>query len=476
MAERKKKISYGMQRLKYVLADWLSANISFAAFNAFRFYFFHLSSNHDFHSFIFSHKLIAEQIIIPVVLLGIYWLSGYYNHPFKKSRMQEFITTFFSAFCSTLLIYLALLTNDQVTLASTNYLIIGSLFIILFVVTYAFRLLITTRSIQLFRHSEWNYNSIIVGTSDEAAKLARRLSDKRQNLGYNVVGFVEIDGEPRSEKITENIISFDDLEDAVRRLDVEQIFISPYKFDEREVLGILFRLFPLNTTIKISPDTLNYVTSSIHLQDIYAEPFVDLTSPRVSESSKNIKRLLDVAMSSVALALLAVPMAVIAACVKGSSKGPVIYSQERIGYRQRPFRIYKFRSMRTDAEKDGPKLTSENDTRMTPIGKVLRKYRLDELPQFWNVLKGDMSIVGPRPEREYFIRRIVEKAPYYSLVHQVRPGITSWGMVKYGYASTVEEMVERTRYDLIYLSNMSIAVDFKIMIYTIKTVLTGEGK
>lgn len=164
-----------------------------------------------------------------------------------------------------------------------------------------------------------------------------------------------------------------------------------------------------------------------------------------------------------------------AIAVKCNSKGPVIYSQERIGFRQIPFNIYKFRSMRVDAEADGPRLSEEDDPRITRVGRVLRKYRLDELPQFWNVLKGDMSLVGPRPERAYFIDRIVKKAPYYTLVHQVKPGITSWGMVKFGYAKTVDEMVERTRYDLIYLSNMSVAVDFKILIHTINTVVMGKG-
>ena len=131
--------------------------------------------------------------------------------------------------------------------------------------------------------------------------------------------------------------------------------------------------------------------------------------------------------------------------------------------------------MITEAEIDGPRLSSDDDPRITKIGKWMRKYRLDELPQFWNVLKGEMSIVGPRPEREFYIKQIIEKAPYYTLVCQVRPGITSWGMVKYGYASNVEQMVERTRFDLIYLANMSLSLDCKILIYTIKTVLGGEG-
>jgi lipopolysaccharide/colanic/teichoic acid biosynthesis glycosyltransferase len=166
---------------------------------------------------------------------------------------------------------------------------------------------------------------------------------------------------------------------------------------------------------------------------------------------------------------------VIALAVKREKSGSVIYSQERIGYHKHPFKIYKFRTMRADAEADGPSLSSDKDSRVTRVGRFLRKYRLDELPQFFNVLRGDMSLVGPRPEREYYIRQIVAKAPYYNLVHQVRPGITSWGMVKYGYATTVDQMIERLQYDLLYLDNISLQVDLKILFHTVNTVLTGKG-
>ncbi|MDE6741459.1 MAG: sugar transferase, partial [Muribaculaceae bacterium] len=179
-----------------------------------------------------------------------------------------------------------------------------------------------------------------------------------------------------------------------------------------------------------------------------------------------------------AITLLALsPLFIILAVkVKMDSKGPVFYTQERIGLKERPFKIIKFRTMRTDAEADGPQLSNDDDPRVTKSGKVMRKFRLDELPQFWNVLKGEMSIVGPRPERKYFINKIIEKAPYYTLLYQARPGITSWGMVKYGYASRVDEMVERSKYDLLYISNMSILVDLKIMLYTVLTILEGKGK
>ncbi|MDE6077246.1 MAG: sugar transferase, partial [Muribaculaceae bacterium] len=273
----------------------------------------------------------------------------------------------------------------------------------------------------------------------------------------------------------ELVFPLDEVEALCREEKIDQIVIAGACYDEEKVMQILYKLYYLGIPVKIAPDTFSYVTSAIRLQDIYGEPYVDLTSPSLSESSKNVKRFMDVVFSALILLLLSPLYLLLAVMVKIDSKGPVIYSQERIGRKQKPFRIYKFRTMRTDAESSGPRLSEENDPRVTRVGRVLRKYRLDELPQFWNVLKGEMSIVGPRPERRFFIDQIMRCAPYHALVYQVRPGITSWGMVKYGYASSVDQMVERTHYDLIYISNMSLYVDLKILIYTVKTVVTGKG-
>lgn len=238
---------------------------------------------------------------------------------------------------------------------------------------------------------------------------------------------------------------------------------------------MLYRLIPLGIPVKISPESLSVLTSTIRLQNIYEEPYIDVSSANVSDATINMKRCLDVLVSALALIILALPMAVVTVMVRRSSPGGAIFSQERIGKSQKPFKIYKFRTMRQDAEAAGPQLSNPDDDRITPLGRTLRKYRIDELPQFWNVLKGDMSLVGPRPERRHFINRIMQKAPYYSLVHQVRPGITSWGMVKYGYATGVDQMIERLRYDLIYLANISVTNDLKIIIYTVKTVIKGRG-
>jgi exopolysaccharide biosynthesis polyprenyl glycosylphosphotransferase len=211
------------------------------------------------------------------------------------------------------------------------------------------------------------------------------------------------------------------------------------------------------------------------VSNVVGEPLVDISKADMSESTINIKRVSDIIVSIFVLILISPLLLTLAILIKLDSKGPIIYKQTRIGYHKKPFNIYKFRSMKVDAEANGPTLSSLDDPRITKLGKILRKYRLDELPQFWNVVKGDMSLVGPRPEREFYIKQIITKAPYYSLIHQVRPGITSWGMVKFGYASNVDEMISRLRYDLLYIENVSFAVDLKILFYTINTVLTGKG-
>ncbi|MDE5839363.1 MAG: sugar transferase, partial [Muribaculaceae bacterium] len=292
-------------------------------------------------------------------------------------------------------------------------------------------------------------------------------------ISHSIEGFFRIPGETDH---NEDAYDLDSIADFCRERNIDQIILAPQKSDEENILNLVYRLFPIGKPIKLSPDTLNFMTSSIRLKDIYGYPLVDLTHSSMSESEKNIKRTFDFTVSLITLIALSPLYLVLAIWVKKDSKGPVFYRQERIGLKERPFNIIKFRTMRTDAENDGPQLSSDFDPRVTKSGRIMRKYRLDELPQFWNVLKGEMSIVGPRPERKFFINKIIRKAPYYTLLYQARPGITSWGMVQYGYASDIDEMVDRSKYDLIYISNMSILVDLKIMLYTILTILEGKGK
>jgi exopolysaccharide biosynthesis polyprenyl glycosylphosphotransferase len=231
-----------------------------------------------------------------------------------------------------------------------------------------------------------------------------------------------------------------------------------------------------NVRINIIPDTFDILSGNVKMTSIFGVPLIRLNTLLMPSWQFSIKRILDIFLSAIALLVLSPLLLIISGLVKSTSRGTIFFFQERIGRNGIPFQIIKFRSMFTDAEKLGPQLSSTHDSRITKFGKFLRKTRFDELPQFWNVLAGDMALVGPRPERQFYIDQISKINPHYQKLHRIRPGITSWGQVKYGYAENVEEMVQRLRYDLLYLENMSLAMDIKILFYTVVIVLKGSGK
>lgn len=469
-------ISVIKQRMAYLVMDFVTTAIAFFIFNICR---FHILAHYglidgDVAMNISAKKLVLEQIFVPMALLAIYALAGFYNHPLMKSRLGIVTNSLCVSFVSTAIIYLTILLND-IGAKRLDYLIILILFVLLSIFVSMGRLLIASHVKRSFEKRGVSQVTLMIGNSRASRKTARLLLEGDRLMKNVVAGYVNIPGEePVHDESKE--WDLDDMADVCKEVHPDQIVIATAHNNEREVMDLLDRLIHLDIPIKIAPDTLSYVTSGIRLGDILGTPFIDLTSPRMSDCQKNLKRVGDILVSALMLLVLSPVYLILAIAVKRSTPGPVIYSQERIGMRQKPFRIYKFRSMQQDAEIGGPQLSHDSDQRITRVGAVMRKYRLDELPQFWNVLKGDMSLVGPRPERDFYIRKIMREAPYYALVFQVRPGITSWGMVKYGYASTVHQMVERSRYDLVYLNNMSIVTDVKILIYTVRTVVTGEGK
>lgn len=470
-----------LQRIKYVVGDFISSNIAVLLYNIARYTLWNdrIATMQGFatlESFLTDYSVVMGQILFPIAMMGVYYLSGYYIEVIRKSRLQELVTTLITSLVSALIVFFVAIINDMVSERAYNYEHIIVFWFISFAVVYMVRIYFTNQSAHKIRIGKLLTNVLIIGTSEKAAAFGKDLAGKNKHLGYKVVGYVRINGEHECANLKEEAYSIDKIGDICNTLAVNEFIIIPAKHNAKAILETVNTLFPLNLPIKIKPDIYNILVSRVRLSDFHGEPLVDISGSCMGHSASTIKRVADCMLSVLALVVLSPLFVYVAIRIKRESKGPIIYRQTRIGLHNRPFTIYKFRTMNVDAEHDGiPRLSSSKDERITPFGRFMRKYRIDELPQFWNVLKGDMSIVGPRPERRYFIDQITQQAPFYTLLHQVRPGITSMGMVKFGYAGSVDEMVERMKYDLIYLENMSLLNDLKIMVYTVETVLTGKG-
>lgn len=420
----------------------------------------------------------------------MYAFSGYYRNPYFKSHLDELQTTCATVIFGSFLYFFAividdvpLIDDDRVGLIKLLHVsprvyiqILLTMFCSVFIPVYFCRLALTHWTNNRIRRGEIGLRTLLVGNGKAAAMLVRELRESRRNNGYRIVGCIGSGHEKSVRDIGVSCFGeYADRERVVREQGIEAFLIASDVRAPKVTFRIVYDLMPFDCPIRLKATPEEIMSGLVRTGSLTSIPMIEYGVSRLTPFRRNLKRAGDILGSAVALVLLSPLLVLLACCIKADSEGRIIYAQERIGRCGRPFRMYKFRSMRSDAEADGPQLSRPDDGRVTRVGHILRKYRLDELPQFWNVLLGDMSLVGPRPERAFYIRQIMELAPYYSKLLQVRPGITSWGMVKFGYAGNVFQMVERMRYDLMYLDNCSLAVDLKIIGYTVRTVVTGKG-
>lgn len=475
------------QTLKYIICDTLSAMLAWSALFLFRKVVLENIGFNDVLHFYKDSNFWMGLVFVPAGWLTLYSIMGTYRNVMRKARLKELLETLIATLIGVVVIFFVLLIDDVYAVSGNAgvdtyrgyYASFLFLLAVQFLLTYLPRVLITSQTVRRVHSRRIGFPTLLIGSKKKAFQTYLDLENQEIYSGNLFSGFVSLsdDIDQQLASVMPHLGSTADLRKLVEQYAIEEAIIA-VEPDEQDKINEILR--DLDTSgdliIKITPDARDLIIGSIKQDSIFHSPLIVINNRLMPEWQYSLKRIADIVVSILAMIVLSPVYLVTAIIVKCTSPGPVFYAQERIGYHGKPFKMHKFRSMYVDAEQAGPALSKDDDPRITPFGRFMRKVRLDEIPQFYNVLKGTMSLVGPRPERQFYIDQIVKRAPEYLLLQRVKPGITSWGQVKYGYASTVDEMVERLRYDLLYLDNMSITTDIKILLYTVIIILQGRGK
>ena len=456
----------------YLICDAL------AACGAWWLFFYYRKTKIEESNFVPDDNLSIGLVAVPIFWIFIFYIAGHYKNVYLRHRLRDFGETLILSIIGVTFLFFALLVNDEYQSYSGYYWSFLYLFLFHFVFTLIPRLIITSILVKGIHSGKIGFNTLIIGGNENALGIYQEITSLRQSPGNIFKGFVSTNGVDR--QLKEAPISYfggyDQLSKVIEEQEIEEVIIAVESSEHKSIKKIVDDLGDYDVTIKAIPDMYDILSGSVKMTSIFGALLIEVNREIMPVWQQSIKRIVDVISSIFAIIILSPVYLFLALIVKLTSKGPVFFSQERIGIHGKPFTIYKFRSMVQNAEANGPQLSSSSDARITKIGKFMRKSRLDEIPQFFNVIIGDMSLVGPRPERQFYIDQIMEVAPHYKHLQKVKPGITSWGQVKYGYAENVDQMVARLKYDLLYVENRSLGLDAKILIYTVLIVLRGTGK
>jgi len=459
------------QKILILLSDFIFICLAWAAF-----FFIRIETG-------WFRILIMPEVFLPMIVMYVYWLIiftffGMYRTWFASSRFDEISTLFKTTFVGIFILFFMIFISDFLDgVESSNRILIFIYWILLFVFVSIGRLFIRSFQRRLLIKGIGRRNALIVGFNSKAHEVHDQILE-HPALGLDVEAYVAVNSENVGKNYKNVRVrgSLDELLDIVYKTHAAEVIIALEKEDHDLLVDIISKLENKGIGLKIVPDLYEILSGQARTSQLYGIPLIDIMPELMPEWEKKLKRISDVVISLIIL-LLTLPLNIfVALAIRLDSKGPILFKQERIGMNNKNFTIYKFRSMYLDAEKiTGPVWSTKDDPRVTRVGKIMRKLRIDEIPQFFNVLKGEMSLVGPRPERSYFVEQLSLQIPYYKRRLKVRPGITGWAQVKHKYDESIEDVKVKLRYDLFYIENMSLRMDIKILARTILVVLFGKG-
>ena len=414
-------------------------------------------------------------LVINLFWLLLFALFGLYGKWKNTSRFDEIISVYKTITVGA--VVFLIITFAEQRFISAGKLIALGYWASLVVLVGAGRVAVHTVQRALLSRGIGLRPSIIVGNSITIADMLKKIKQSPA-LGYDVKGVIPIDSGKHQKRIGEIKVigKVENLHAVIEEFGITDVLIALEFREEEEIFKLISAADSYDVDYSILPGPADVLAGRMMFNQLYGFPMIRILAEPMPPWEKNVKRLIDMSVCTAVFIVFLPLFLIISAAIKLDSKGPVFYVQDRVGYRGRIFKLWKFRSMVVDAEKhSGPVWADKNDSRVTRIGRIIRKTRLDELPQVYNIIRGDMSLVGPRPERLFFVEKLRKKIPYYPLRLKVKPGLTGWAQIKQNYDRSLDDVREKLKYDLYYIENMSLRMDFKILLATIIVVLGARG-